>query len=616
MPSSKPTDNWYCGNWGLGVWPLMLWEDHEFVQRGLGKTSNPRFTGVIYLSLRRKLKKQKEFMTSPKRGQLLYAGLWVDEWCKSLIWCIFGGRFFFYTFCINNQSYWLIHLVKRRRKQIGRLPRKQDQTIKTGEKMAIEMEELAMQLENGLELSNMESEVTLIVKLVPWAVMKQNLSVKRWTENLAMEEVHMHMVHFWVQMKGIPPSLCSDGNISSLANKCGNPIEVENLTKARGFLRLRIMFQYERLHDCCYKCGRIGHASLECSATESNTDKNANEGSNSRAQRLLKKIMRQLTPMGRVVRGDSRTQDADDIGVIGEENLLEVPVQVENIWPHLEDIVEEETTKRRQRLAHNNGSDMVVRALHGLIRRHRPSVVFLFETKMKNHIIGGVRKRIGFVNGWDVPPATMNLIHTEMRLTGKDEWFLASWGPRNCGDILNCPDSMVIEAMNATLCSPISDLEIKEAIFNMSGFKAPGPDGFQGIFFHSFWDIIATEIHGIVAECLVEEGCLSQINSTNIALIPKLKKTKNKFEMGIKLDMNKAYDLVEWDFLEAIMEHLGFHLRWINIVMRSFGQQISCQKLIVYFGANIPALLATELCNILDMPKVEDPSKYLGIPTI
>lgn len=45
---------------------------------------------------------------------------------------------------------------------------------------------------------------------------------------------------------------------------------------------------------------------------------------------------------------------------------------------------------------------------------------------------------------------------------------------------------------------------------------------FKAYSFSFFWDIIVTEIHGIVAECLVGDGCPSQINFTNIALIPKV----------------------------------------------------------------------------------------------
>ncbi|KAB2630222.1 hypothetical protein D8674_007741 [Pyrus ussuriensis x Pyrus communis] len=47
----------------------------------------------------------------------------------------------------------------------------------------------------------------------------------------------------------------------------------------------------------------------------------------------------------------------------------------------------------------------------------------------------------------------------------------------------------------------------------------------------------------------------------------KLRKAKSKFEMGVKLDMHKAYDRVEWDFLEAVMEKLGFCPHWRNLVM-------------------------------------------------
>ena len=37
--------------------------------------------------------------------------------------------------------------------------------------------------------------------------------------------------------------------------------------------------------------------------------------------------------------------------------------------------------------------------------------------------------------------------------------------------------------------------------------------------------------------------------------------------LAAKLDMTKAYDRVEWDFLEGIMKKIGFADRWIQLVM-------------------------------------------------
>jgi hypothetical protein len=42
--------------------------------------------------------------------------------------------------------------------------------------------------------------------------------------------------------------------------------------------------------------------------------------------------------------------------------------------------------------------------------------------------------------------------------------------------------------------------------------------------------------------------------------------SKTRF-MGFKLDMHKAYDRVEWNFLEAVMIKMVFEARWVQIVM-------------------------------------------------
>ena len=54
------------------------------------------------------------------------------------------------------------------------------------------------------------------------------------------------------------------------------------------------------------------------------------------------------------------------------------------------------------------------------------------------------------------------------------------------------------------------------------------------------------------------------------------RKTQGKLGyMALKLDMSKAYDKVEWIFLEKVMRHLGFADSLIKIIM-------SCMSTVFY----------------------------------
>ncbi|KAM1951519.1 hypothetical protein ACFX15_006123 [Malus domestica] len=213
------------------------------------------------------------------------------------------------------------------------------------------------------------------------------------------------------------------------------------------------------------------------------------------------------------------------------------------------------------------------------------------------------------------------------------ELFTSS-GNREWGDMLDCVTLKVSEEMNVALTATVSVEEIKTAAMKMGGLKAPGPDGFQGIFYQSQWDIIASDVNNMIVD--LTNGSLQplRLNATHLALIPKVqnpdsvsqfrpislcnysykilskvlanrlkrwmpvlisttqnafvegrqiqdnigiahelfhflknRKTKCNFELGIKLDMHKAYDRVEWDFLMAVMEKMGFNSRWRNLIM-------------------------------------------------
>lgn len=45
------------------------------------------------------------------------------------------------------------------------------------------------------------------------------------------------------------------------------------------------------------------------------------------------------------------------------------------------------------------------------------------------------------------------------------------------------------------------------------------------------------------------------------------KKSIDKEGFAIKLDMNKAYDRVDWNFLKQVLFTFGFNPNWVTLVM-------------------------------------------------
>ncbi|XP_074288901.1 uncharacterized protein LOC141614046 [Silene latifolia] len=184
----------------------------------------------------------------------------------------------------------------------------------------------------------------------------------------------------------------------------------------------------------------------------------------------------------------------------------------------------------------------------------------------------------------------------------------------------------------ATLSKQVTSEEIKQVVFSIPNEKAHGPDGYTSKFFKDSWDIVDPDICAAVAEFFMTGQLLTQLNATNITLIPKCERptsvkhfrpiaccnmlykiiskllcnrlslvlpdlihdNQGAFIKGrsiienvlicqdivqqysrkgvsprclFKIDLQKAYDTVEWEFVEQMFHGLNFPTHFTQLVM-------------------------------------------------
>ncbi|XP_019432044.1 PREDICTED: uncharacterized protein LOC109339110 [Lupinus angustifolius] len=197
--------------------------------------------------------------------------------------------------------------------------------------------------------------------------------------------------------------------------------------------------------------------------------------------------------------------------------------------------------------------------------------------------------------------------------------------------------NLVTEDDNVMLSKPPLSNEIKSAVFALNGEGAPGPDGFGGCFFQTFWDIVHSDVCNSVLQFFHQDWLLPNLNSNAVVLIPKspgadkiedfrpialanfqfkiitkiladrLAKIAPKIvsrqqrgfikdrhiqdciciaseainlldhktlggNLAIKLDIKKAFDTLDWDFLLATLKAFGFSNKftmWVSVILQS-----------------------------------------------
>ncbi|GKC90122.1 hypothetical protein Tco_1150771 [Tanacetum coccineum] len=191
----------------------------------------------------------------------------------------------------------------------------------------------------------------------------------------------------------------------------------------------------------------------------------------------------------------------------------------------------------------------------------------------------------------------------------------------------------------------VTDLEIKQAMFDIDNDKAPSPDGFTSCFLKMAWPIVGKDVNDAIKEFFLTRKLLKEkMQQDNILLIQELlkgyKRKTGPQRCALKLDLQKAYDTVSWTFLEAVLRqgckelkitHLCFadvlivffhgDTHSISIVKKPLNEfsNYSCllpnlKKSTMFFGS-IKENLKSDL-KIVPFSVGVLPMKYLGVPLL
>ena len=76
---------------------------------------------------------------------------------------------------------------------------------------------------------------------------------------------------------------------------------------------------------------------------------------------------------------------------------------------------------------------------------------------------------------------------------------------------------------DAALDTPLSMMEVEEALFRMGGLKAPGSNGFPVDFYQKHWEIVGDSVFQVVSAFFSSGSSPLHLYQTYITFIPKKK---------------------------------------------------------------------------------------------
>ncbi|GJT13940.1 RNA-directed DNA polymerase, eukaryota, reverse transcriptase zinc-binding domain protein [Tanacetum coccineum] len=150
------------------------------------------------------------------------------------------------------------------------------------------------------------------------------------------------------------------------------------------------------------------------------------------------------------------------------------------------------------------------------------------------------------------------------------------------------------------LVKPVSDDEIKMALFDIEDNKASGPDGYTSKFFKSAWSVVGKDTCSAVKEFFSSGKLLGEFNASIISLIPKVVVPKKVID----------YRPISCKLVSASVLRRG-----LDDFCLCSGLLPSMSKSEAFFG-NVSSSVKADIGLVMPFKEGVLPIKYLGVPMV